>query len=73
MDNLINKQRHKDILIDLMNSEERPEKACPSSNGDLQGNFDELVKFLEYEEAFTVDPKTQRRIKSKLIELGLWK
>jgi hypothetical protein len=46
--------------------------ACPTSNADLQGKYDELVKFLEYEEAITVDPTTQRRIRTKLVELGEW-
>ena len=32
----------------------------------------ELVQFLEYEEAMTVDPTTQRRIRTKLVELGIW-
>lgn len=46
---------------------------CPTSNMSLQETFDELVQFLEYEEAYTVDPKTQRRIKEKLIQLEIWK
>jgi hypothetical protein len=32
----------------------------------------ELVDFLEYEEAMTVDTRTQQRITTKLIELGIW-
>ena len=32
----------------------------------------ELVSFLEYEEAMTVDTRSQQRITNKLIELGLW-
>jgi hypothetical protein len=32
----------------------------------------ELVHFLEYEEAMTVDTKSQQRMSEKLIELGLW-
>lgn len=47
-------------------------KACPSSVADLQSQFDDLIEFLEYEEAMTVDPTTQKRIRAKLIELGVW-
>ena len=32
----------------------------------------ELVALLEYEEALTVDPRSQQRMSAKLIELGLW-
>ena len=32
----------------------------------------ELVHFLEYEEAMTVDTRSQQRMSDKLIELGLW-
>jgi hypothetical protein len=32
----------------------------------------ELVHFLEYEEAMTVDTRSQQRMSEKLIELGLW-
>lgn len=32
----------------------------------------ELVSLLEYEEAMTVDTRSQRRMSNKLIELGLW-
>lgn len=32
----------------------------------------ELVQFLEYEEAMTVDTRSQQRMSAKLIELGLW-
>ena len=32
----------------------------------------DLVNFIETEEAFTVDPKTQDRIREKLEELGIW-
>jgi len=32
----------------------------------------ELVSLLEYEEALTVDTRSQQRMSSKLIELGLW-
>ena len=32
----------------------------------------ELIDFIEYEEAMTADPKTQGRIRQKLIELGIW-
>ena len=32
----------------------------------------ELVALLEYEEALTVDTKSQQRMSAKLIELGLW-
>lgn len=34
--------------------------------------FDDLVAFLEYEEAYTVDPNTQKRIRTKLVELDIW-
>jgi len=47
-------------------------KACPSSVADLQSKYDELVEFLEYENAYTVDPQTEKRIRLKLIELGIW-
>jgi hypothetical protein len=32
----------------------------------------ELIDFIEYEEAMTADPKTQERIRQKLIELKVW-
>jgi hypothetical protein len=32
-----------------------------------------LVEFLEYEEAYTFDIKSQERIRKKLKELGYWK
>lgn len=32
----------------------------------------ELVQLLEYEEAMTVDTRSQQRMSAKLIELGLW-
>ena len=32
----------------------------------------ELVALLEYEEALTVDTRSQQRMSIKLIELGLW-
>ena len=47
-------------------------KSCPSSIADIEGKLDELIKFIEYEEAMTVDPTTQKRIRAKLIELGIW-
>jgi hypothetical protein len=46
---------------------------CPSSIADIEGQLNELIKFIEYEEAMTVDPTTQRRIRAKLVELGIWK
>lgn len=52
-----------------MDNENKP---CPSSIADLEGKFDDLIKFLEYEEAMSVDPTTQRRIRAKLVELGIW-
>ena len=33
----------------------------------------DLISFLEYEEGYTVDPKSQKRIRTKLEELGVWK
>lgn len=51
---------------------DEPIKACPTSIADLEGKLDDLIKFLEYEEAMTVDPTTQKRIRAKLIELGIW-
>ena len=32
----------------------------------------ELVALLEYEEALTVDTRSQQRMSAKLIKLGLW-
>jgi hypothetical protein len=32
----------------------------------------ELVSFLEYEEAMTVDTRSQQRMAAKLTELGIW-
>jgi hypothetical protein len=49
------------------------EKLCPSSIADLQSQLDELIEFIEYEEAMTVDPTTQKRIRAKLVKLGIWK
>jgi hypothetical protein len=50
--------------------QEKP--TCPTSNMSLQDTFDELVKFLEYEEAYTVDTRSQQRIREKLQELEIW-
>lgn len=47
-------------------------KPCPTSVADLQGQYDEIIAFLEYEEAFTSDPTTQLRIRKKLQQLGIW-
>jgi hypothetical protein len=47
-------------------------KTCPSSIADIEGQLEELIKFLEYEESITVDNATQERIRTKLIELGIW-
>ena len=47
-------------------------KTCPSSIADMEGQLEELIKFLEYEESITVDSTTQERIRTKLIELGIW-
>jgi low affinity Fe/Cu permease len=47
-------------------------KTCPSSIADIEGQLEELIKFLEYEESITVDSTTQERIRTKLIELGIW-
>ena len=47
-------------------------KGCPSSKADLQGQFDELVEFLEYEEGYTSDRETAKRIRLKLEQLGIW-
>ena len=38
----------------------------------LQAEYDQIIAFLEYEEAFTVDPRTQDRIRAKLQQLGIW-
>jgi hypothetical protein len=47
-------------------------KACPSSVADLQSKYDELVEYLEYENACTNDRQTEKRIRLKLIEQGVW-
>ena len=47
-------------------------KSCPTTKADLQGQYDELIAFLEYENAFTTDKMTERRIRLKLIELEIW-
>jgi hypothetical protein len=39
---------------------------------DIQKEYDQIIAFLEYEEAFTVDPRTQERIRKKLQQLGIW-
>ena len=36
-------------------------------------NINDLINFLEYEEAYTVDPKSQKRIRLKLEEIEVWK
>jgi len=38
----------------------------------IQAEYDQIIAFLEYEEAFTVDPRTQERIRAKLQQLGIW-
>jgi len=47
-------------------------KTCPSSIADMEGQLEELIKFLEYEESISNDSTTQERIRAKLIELGIW-
>ena len=47
-------------------------KGCPTSKADLQGQYDELVEFLEYEEGYTTDRETAKRIRKKLEQLGIW-
>lgn len=47
-------------------------KACPSSVADLESQLTDLISFLEYENAYTADPKTEKRIRTKLTELGIW-
>lgn len=47
-------------------------KTCPSSIADLESQLEELIKFLENEEAITADSNTQERIRTKLIELNVW-
>jgi len=39
---------------------------------ELKAEYDQIIAFLEYEEAFTVDPRTQERIRKKLQQLGIW-
>ena len=38
----------------------------------LKKTFQEVIAFLEYENAFTTDKMTERRIRLKLIELDIW-
>jgi hypothetical protein len=38
----------------------------------LKKTFQEVIAFLEYENAYTIDPMTERRIRLKLIELEVW-
>jgi hypothetical protein len=38
----------------------------------LKKTFQEVIAFLEYENAFTTDKMTERRVRLKLIELGIW-
>ena len=38
----------------------------------IKKTFQEVIAFLEYENAFTTDKMTERRIRLKLIELGIW-
>lgn len=38
----------------------------------IQAEYDQIIAFLEYEEAFTVDPRTQERIRRKLEQLNIW-
>lgn len=47
-------------------------KTCPSSIADIESQVQELINFLEYEEGITKDTSTQERIRTKLIELGVW-
>ena len=39
---------------------------------EIKKTFQEVIAFLEYENAFTTDKMTERRIRLKLIELGIW-
>ena len=38
----------------------------------LKKTFQEVIAFLEYENAYTVDSRTEERIRLKLIDLGIW-
>jgi len=38
----------------------------------MQKEYDQIIAFLEYEEAFTTDKRTQERICRKLQQLGIW-
>jgi hypothetical protein len=63
-----------DINKDTVTSED-----CRAELAQVKSQFNncnelikELVALLEYEEALTVDTRSQQRMSSKLIELGLW-
>lgn len=47
-------------------------KPLNSSMANLQEKYDELVEFLEYENAYTKDHQTEKRIRLKLIKLNIW-
>jgi len=56
--------------VDDWNKQELLNKTAELNNcNDL---IKELVALLEYEEALTVDTRSQQRMSAKLIELGLW-
>jgi hypothetical protein len=59
-----------DPNVDDWNKQELLNKTAELNNcNDL---IKELVALLEYEEALTVDTRSQQRMSAKLIELGLW-
>jgi hypothetical protein len=72
--NLKNKSNMDDIHKDTFRAEDcQAEKASIETKlKNCNDLIRELVHFLEYEEAMTVDTRSQQRMSSKLIELGLW-
>lgn len=60
------------IADQLEKKNNKPEKSLHTAEIDFQAECQELYEFLEYEEAYSVDPTTQRRIRTKLVELKVW-
>lgn len=60
----------KNLIVFLSEDENKQFKHL--ENEETSINVKDLISFLEYEEAYTVDPKSQRRIRAKLEELKVW-
>jgi hypothetical protein len=59
-------------VADLESQHEEEKSLWANALSTQMNKVDQLIAFLEYENAYTADPMTERRIRLKLIELGIW-